>query len=278
MAGTTTRILIPLSILAVACFPEPRLVEIIEDGLPAEGLTTLDIVVGSGDLMVEGIEGLDQIQVEVRIRSQNGDCDGDSEILDDMDYELYATDDGEARLWVDVDEDWMGYWADVTVRAPSDLALEIRDGLGDIYVTGFASLDLDDENGDTTIDLIAGDVEIEDGTGDLSLFEIGGAVSIDDGNGDIELVGILGPVELFDGSGDTFIEAVQSDVMIEDESGDLIIRTIDGDVTIDDGTGDIIVRDVTGVVRIHDGSGDISATNVGDLEVIEDGSGDIDWD
>jgi len=278
MAGKTILTLIPISILAVACFPEPRLMEQLDDAIPAEGLTTLNIIVGAGDLRVEGIEGLDQILVEVRIFSQGGDCDGDAEILDDMDYELYATEDGEVRLWVDVDEEWMGFWADVTVQAPADMALEIRDGMGDIDVSGFASLVLDDENGDADIEGILGDVEIEDGTGDLTLLHVGGAVSINDGNGDIDIRDIAGPLELFDGTGDTWIEEVWADVLIEDGSGDLDLRMIDGDVTIDDGSGDIDIRDVRGVVSIHDGSGDIHVENVEDLEVIEDGSGDINWD
>jgi len=278
MAGKTILTLIPISILAVACFPEPRLMEQLDDAIPAEGLTTLNIVVGAGDLRVEGIEGLDQIQVEVRIYSQGGDCDGDAEILDDMDYELYATEDGQARLWVDVDEGWMGFWADVTVQAPADMALEIRDGMGDIDISDFASLVLDDENGDADIEGILGDVEIEDGTGDLTLLHVGGAVSINDGNGDIDMLDVAGPVELFDGTGDTWMEDIRAEVLIEDGSGDLDLRTIDGDVTIDDGSGDIDIRDVRGVVSIHDGSGDIHVENVEDLEVIEDGSGDIDWD
>lgn len=278
MAGKTIRTLIPLTILAVACFPEPRLVEQLDDAIESEGLTSLDIVVGAGDLRVEGIEGLDQILVEVRIYTQTTDCDGDAEVLDDMDYELYATTDGGARLWVDMDDDWLGYWADVTVQAPAELALDVRDGTGDIDISGFASLVLDDENGDVDIEGILGDVEIEDGTGDLTLLHVGGAVSIDDGNGDLDIRDVAGPVELFDGTGDAWIEDIRADVLIEDGSGDLDLRLIDGDVTIDDGTGDIDVRDVRGVVTIHDGSGDIHVQNVGDLEVIEDGSGDIDWD
>ncbi len=278
MAGKTIWNIIPLSIMAVACLPEARMVEQLEGVLPADGLTTLDIVVGPGDLRVEGVEGLEEIRVEVRIYTQLADCDSDAEILDSMDYELYASDDGQARLWVDMDDEWMSYWADVTVQAPAGMALEIRDGMGDIDVRDFASLTLDDENGDVDIEFIAGDVTIEDGTGDLTLLHVGGAVSINDGNGDLDIRDVAGPLELFDGTGDTWIEDVRADVLVEDGSGDLDLRLIDGDVIIDDGTGDIDVRDVRGRVTIHDGSGDIHAENVGDLEVIEDGSGDIDWD
>jgi DUF4097 and DUF4098 domain-containing protein YvlB len=279
MAGNKTlALIIPCCALAVACFPEERMVQQYDDVLPAEGLTSLHVVMGSGDLRIEGREGLDEIRVEVRVFTQLADCDGDAEVLDDMDYELYATTEGEARLWVDVDDDWMAYWADVTVYAPAALALDVRDTNGDIDISDFASLVLDDENGDTTIERIAGDVEIEDGTGDLRLAHIGGALTIDDGNGDIDVLDVVGPVEIADGTGDLWIEELWSNLRIEDGNGDMDLRFIDGDVVIDDGTGDIDVRDVTGTVTIHDGSGDIHAENVGDLEVIEDASGDIDWD
>lgn len=279
MAGNKTlALIIPFCTLAVACFPEERMVETFDEVLPAEGLTALHVVAGSGDLRIEGQEGLEEIRVEVRVYTQLADCDEDEEAMDSMDYELYASTDGEARLWVDMDDDWMAYWADVTVYAPAELALDVRDTGGDIDITSFASLVLDDENGDTTIEWIAGDVEIEDGTGDLRLDHIGGALTIDDGNGDTDILDVAGPVEIYDGTGDLWIEEVWSDLRIEDGSGDMDLRFIDGDVTIDDGTGDIDVRDVRGTVSIHDGSGDIHAENVGDLEVIEDGSGDIDWD
>jgi hypothetical protein len=279
MAGNKTLVLIiPCFALAVGCFPEERLVQVFDEALPAEGLTALHVVAGSGDLRIEGQEGLEEIRVEVRVYTQLADCDEDEEALDSMDYELYASTDGEARLWVDMDDDWMAYWADVTVYAPVELALDVRDTGGDIDITGFASLVLDDENGDASIEWIAGDVEIEDGTGDLHLSHIGGALTLNDGNGDTDILDVAGPVEIADGTGDLWIEELWSDIRIEDGSGDMDLRFIDGDVVIDDGTGDIDVRDVSGTVRIHDGSGDIHAENVGDLEVIEDGSGDIDWD
>ncbi len=278
MAGKTIWTLIPFSLLAVGCFPEAKLIDRIDDALPAEGVTLLDVVVGAGDLRVEGIEGLEEIQVEVRVYSQSGDCEADEEILEGMNYELYAADDGEARLWVDLEDEWWGYWADVTIQAPAELALEIRDSTGDIDISSFAALELDDENGDVDIEYITGDVEIEDGTGDMRLAHIGGALTIDDGNGDLDIRDVAGPVQLFDGSGDTWLEEVYADVLIEDGNGDLDIRKIDGDVAIQDGSGDIDVRDVSGTVSIRDGNGDIHVENVGDLEVVEDGSGDIDWD
>jgi hypothetical protein len=278
MAGNSKLfILVPLT-LALGCLPEERLVGVFDDTLPAEGITGLDVVTGAGDLRIESQEGLEEIRVEVRVYTQLSDCHDDEEALDDMDYELYATTEGEARLWVDMDSEWLAYWADVVVYAPAELALDIRDTGGDVAVSGFASLVLDDENGDATVEDIAGDVEIEDGTGDLHIAHVGGALSLRDGNGDTDILDVLGPVEIEDGTGDLWMEEVFSNVRIDDGNGDMALRFIDGDVRIEDGSGDIDLRDITGTVSITDGSGDIHAEDVGDLEIIEDGSGDIDWD
>jgi hypothetical protein len=206
MAGNKTlALIIPCCALAVACFPEERMVQQYDDVLPAEGLTSLHVVMGSGDLRIEGREGLDEIRVEVRVFTQLADCDGDAEVLDD----------------VDVDDDWMAYWADVTVYAPAALALDVRDTNGDIDISDFASLVLDDENGDTTIERIAGDVEIEDGNGDMDLRFIDGDVVIDDGTGDIDVRDVTGTVTIHDGSGDIHAENVGDLEVIEDASGDI---------------------------------------------------------
>jgi hypothetical protein len=279
MAGNKTHsLLIPIGVLAMACLPEERPVSSFEDSIPAQELHSLDVVVGAGDLRIEGQEGLEEIRVEVRVFTHLAPCAEDEEVLDEMNYELYTTTEGEARLWVDMDDDWSAYWADVTIHAPAELALEVRDGLGDITISSFASLVLDDENGDASAEWIAGDVEIEDGTGDLLLAHIGGALTLEDGNGDIDILDVGGPVDIRDGTGDLWLERVLADVRVEDGSGDMALRAIDGDLDIDDGIGDIDVRDVTGTVTIRDGSGDIHVEDVGDLEVIEDGGGDIDWD
>ncbi len=276
MASRST--LLSLSLLAMGCLPEERLVTQFDEVLPAEGITSMDIVAGAGDLRVEGLEGLEEIRVEVRIFTQLGACEQDEEVLDELDYELYATTEGEARLWVDVDDDWMAYWADVVVQIPAALDLQVRDGSGDLEISDVASLVLDDELGDASIERIAGEVEIEDGSGDLRIAHIGGALTLNDENGDTNILDVAGPTQIADGTGDLWIEEVYAHLRIEDGSGDMALRFIDGDVDIDDGGGDIEVRDVSGTVRIHDESGDIHAEDVGDLEVIEDGSGDVDWD
>jgi hypothetical protein len=279
MAGTKTlSLLLPIAALAVACFPEARLVESFDDVLGAEGLDSLHAVVGAGDLRVEGEEGLDHIAVEVRIYTQLAPCDEDAEVLDDMDYDLYANDEGEARLWVDMDADWQSYWADVTIRMPAAMALDLRDGSGDIDISDVAALVMDDESGDADIEGIAGDVEIEDGSGDLTIIHVGGRLTVDDASGDIDIRDQAGSVDIVDGSGDLWLEEAFADVRIDDEGGDMDLRKIDGDVEIEDGSGDIDVRQVTGVVTIHDDGGDIHAQDVGDLEVVEDSSGEVDWD
>ncbi|MFH1468770.1 MAG: DUF4097 family beta strand repeat-containing protein [Pseudomonadota bacterium] len=269
--------LLPVLLLA-ACLPGPRLVEAFDDAIPAEGLTGLEVVVGAGDLRIVGEEGLDEVRVSVRVYSSLSDCKHDEGALEDLSYELYASDVGTARLWVDIEPDRFDYYADVEVRVPAAMTADVRDGLGDLWVEGVAALTLDDENGDAQIERIAGDVVVNDGTGDLMILDVGGALTLDDGSGDTEIRGVAGPVDITDGSGDLWIEGVGAPVRVVDESGDLDLRDVRGDAFLDDGTGDIDVEHVTGTVTVRDGSGDIRAVDVGDLEILEDGGGEVWWE
>ncbi len=267
-----------LPLLALACSPQARLVESWDDALPAEGFDTLEVEVGTGDLFIEGLEDLEEIQVEVRVMTHRTSCEHDEDALDGLRYRLEEQADGSAHLQVELDAEHIGYSADVTVYAPARLALQVDDSSGDLTVRSFASLELEDGNGDTDIEQIAADARITDGTGDLRVIGVGGELILDDGNGDLEIRDVAGPVLLEDGGGDLRLESVAADVEIEDGNGDLDVYGVIGDLRIRDGSGDIAVREVTGTVTIHDGNGDIRVEDVGDLDVQESGSGDIVWD
>lgn len=274
-----TRICALLStLLFAACLPEPRLVDSFDDALPAESLWGLDVVVGAGDLRVIGEEELPDILVSVRVYSVLSDCNHDEDALADMSYELYAADDGAARLWVDIDPERFDYYADVEVRVPAAMAAIVRDGSGDVWVENVAALELDDETGDAQIERIAGDVKVQDGTGDLLILDVGGAVTLDDGGGDAQIRDIAGPLQVIDGGGDLWMEGIGAAVRVEDAGGDLMLREVQGDAALWDSSGDIDVEHVSGTVTIRDGSGDIRASDVGDLEIIEDDGGDVWWE
>lgn len=221
--------------------------------LDAGKIKRMRVDCGAGDLEIEGVEGLDKIEVEARIIIKGIDDEDIDDFLDDyMDLEL--EDNGNyAKLTSRFDHNGNGFFIrrttsliDLTIRVPVEMRFDIDDGSGEIVIQN-----------------INGDIEIEDGSGEIGVFDIGGNVRIDDGSGEIEMKNITGDIDLNDGSGDVRINIVTGDIEIDDGSGDIRVRTVDGNVTVDDGSGDIRIDDVTEDVDVEDdSSGGQRITNV----------------
>jgi DUF4097 and DUF4098 domain-containing protein YvlB len=127
---------------------------------------------------------------------------------------------------------WTSHYAriDLTVRMPAGLPVRVKDGSGELSVSGTGALVLRDGSGSAAIDSVAGNVEVRDGSGDLSIANITGSVDVSDG------------------------------------SGSLNIAVVDGNVAITDGSGSIDVRDVSREVTIHEaGSGSVALQRVNTL-------------
>ncbi len=154
------------------------------------------------------------------------------------DIEVIGTDGREARLLVDGESREADIYrsgsvirirpgrrwedADLTLRVPRDVEIEIDAGEGDIRVRGF-------ERG-VTIETLEGDVEVAGA----------GAVSAHSVDGDIDIRDVVGPVSVNTGDGDTRLENVGGPLSVQGIDGDIIVRgarasevvlsTVDGDV------------------------------------------------
>ncbi|MEW5923153.1 MAG: DUF4097 family beta strand repeat-containing protein [Candidatus Zixiibacteriota bacterium] len=231
----------------------PVFADLIEDrelSLSAEGINAFEIDCGAGDLIVEGVEGLSNIEVRAEIIIEGMK---DSRARDYIDKYLrleLVQKHGRAVLNSYFDR-----------SMPTSLfSFGSQNALINLFVKMPKNMDMriDDGSGDTRISNISGDIDIDDGSGDLEIEFIGGNVDIDDGSGELVLSSIDGTV------------------VIDDGSGEIRINDVTGDVDIDDGSGDIAVRKIGGSVAVDDGSGDISIRHVGrDVDVIDDSSGDV---
>ncbi len=133
---------------------------------------------------------------------------------------------------------------DLTIEVPSTIALEVKDGSGEVEISGTAG------------------VRLTDGSGSIDMSNIGGAVDIEDGSGGIQLRNIRGNVDINDGS------------------GEIIARGVTGNLVIDDdGSGSIEGYDVSGSFTVrNDGSGGVKADGVGgDFDVRSKGSGGVSY-
>ncbi len=211
---------------AAADYSESR-----ELSVDASGASRLELVTGAGSLIVQGVNGLDAVEVDAKIvvgaiRDGKGREMIEKHAVLELDRKgdrirLIAEFDNGVRSW------GSGGRIDVVVRAPAGLELSIDDGSGSLRVRDFDA-----------------DVRIEDGSGSVVVDSVG-ALNLDDGSGSIKVRNAAG------------------DVYINDGSGSITIDTVDGTVTIDDGAGGIDVSGVTeDLVIIDDGSGGIRFNDV----------------
>ena len=215
----------------------------IDKTLDLSGSNLLTVFAAAGDLKIVGVSESDNAEITGRV------CASKEQWLEESDI---ATSSGKsASIKVDLpdsDGGWLSQinsylWMDLTIKLPQNLALDVRDSSGDMWLKNVAA------------------VQIKDSSGDIEVESARGSVSIADSSGDIE------------------IEGVEGDLIIEsDSSGDIDATDINGSVLVmSDSSGDIDASDVRDdFVVERDSSGDISADDIGgDFRVLRDGSGSI---
>ena len=210
--------------------------EIRELSVDASGADLLELETGAGSLVVEGVAGLDTVEVEARILVDViSDSKGRKLAEEKATLELGRS-AGKIRLTADFQN---GDWAwgssgriDVVVRAPAGLELAIYDGSGSLRVGGFDA-----------------DVRIDDGSGSIVVDTVG-ALSVEDGSGSIKITNASGDVHIVDGSGSITVDAIEGTVTIDDGSGSINVSDVSEDlVIIDDGSGSVNFSDVRGTVE-----------------------------
>ena len=184
------------------------------------------------------------------------------------DIEVVAIDGREARLLVDGEARGADIYrsgsvvrlsagrgwsdADLTLRVPRDVEIEIDGAEGDIQVRGF-------ERG-VMVQTVEGDIEIVGA----------GAVSAHSVDGDLRIRDVRGPVSVNTGDGDTRLERV---------GGPISVQGIDGDIIVLEGRASEVVLSTVGGDVWYEGTVDPRgeyelATHDGDVTfAIPDGAG-----
>lgn len=232
----------------------------------AAGLKTVAFMLGSSDVVVEGVPGL--TKVEIRGKA----CASDQAWLAGLDLDQQRSGD---RLTITPRQERSGSWhwfeasyayIDLHVRMPTALAVHIKDSSGDADVRGVAALDFESSSGDLAVNRIAGPVTTHAGSGDVKGSDIGSLDVRATGSGDVELHDVRGDVKVeHSGSGDLGFDNVKGSVSIGSVgSGDVSISHVDRDVSLDSiGSGDIGADSIGGNFTVRaKGSGDIHHRDV----------------
>ena len=229
--------------------------------LAAADLKTLRIDCGAGYLKVQGVDGLEQIEVSA-VLDVRGIADDELAAFKKeyvtLKLEKVA---GQAELTAKIESGFLaGHAVWRACMTPGSTSMSacragwrwtIDDGSGDIDIRDSdGNLKLEDGSGDIRLDNLNGQVKIDDGSGDMILAKINGTLQIEDGSGDIELNDAGDDVDIDDGSGEINLNRVLGSVTIDDGSGDIVIDGVEKDVTIDEaGSGDVEISNVKGKVR-----------------------------
>lgn len=218
-----------------------------EATIDAAGASLIEIEAHAGSLVVEGREGLGQVEAHGKA------CSSRESLLDEVRIVTRRSGD-RVRIIAEIPESRFFDQArlDLEVAVPADVPLRIDDGSGEMRVRGVATTEIDDGSGDIDVEGVAGDLAIDDGSGEIRVREVAGEVRIEDGSGEI-VVRRAGSVTIDeDGSGSIDIADVDGDVTVrEDGSGSIDVADVGGDFTVrDDGSGGIRHRGVAGRVSL----------------------------
>lgn len=231
----------------------------------ATGLHAVTLELGSSDTVVEGVRGLDHIEVRGRA------CAASESGLDGFAVRQERHEDD---VTVVADSGHRGVFSGLFgerymtlhVRVPANLAVVVRSGSADVEASDLAALDFGSGSGDLQARHIAGLLRLQLGSADAVVADAGRVELRSTGSGDVHIDGVRGDVRAgHSGSGDLGFSHVAGSVRVAGTgSGDVSARHVKGAVQVGStGSGDVDVHDVGGDFTVGSvGSGDVNYSDV----------------
>jgi hypothetical protein len=220
--------------------------------IPASLANQLAVHAGSGELNIEGRQGLNHIEVVGAV------CASREEYLDDLTLSVDRN-GSEIILSAHYPESSRRSWSgnntakiDLTILVPLGMDLDIEDSSGGMEISGSGALRIDDSSGEIEVRGASGSVWIDDSSGSLKVYDISGDLEVIDGSGSITIEDVRGSVTLDDGSGSIRVSEVGQNVLVDDDgSGSISVTNVAGNFTVsDDGSGSISHSGVEGSVNV----------------------------
>lgn len=227
-----------------------------------DGVTKLVIEWKQGDVEVTVDNTVTEVTATGEKTARGSDSDEAEERVGEITVEFLtsAVDPGKLTLRVTAPSNSSGLaWdADVMVKLPAGIPVEVENPAGDVTVTKNTAT--------TTVDVGAGDVTVRDNTGD---------VTVTLGAGDLTVEDVAGMLTLDLTAGDANIEGLVGKLLAELSAGRITAKTSQGDVDVraDDGVLDIEAQPPAGgLVELSANNGRI------DLKVPTDFAAALDLD
>jgi len=211
--------------------------------LPATTISSIAIENTSGDLTVEGIDGLEKIEAVATIRRSTGP--------DTVTFQL-TENNGQANLITGFDRPFtivpVVQSIEVVVKVPKQLKISIQDDSGNLRINNVdGHVEINDQSGNMDVHGIGGVLDIIDDSGDITLSDVFGATSVTDQSGNFDAVDIQGELTLHDQSGNISIARAGNTVVITDASGDIDVKGVAGDLILQaDTSGNFTYEGISG--------------------------------
>jgi hypothetical protein len=162
--------------------------------LPADGLDTVKLEAGVGDVEIFAADTVDEVTLEVQLKPRRGGFFSSMKKaqreVDEAELRVEAS-GGTLRLEIDTDADDRHFEESWTIELPSRLAFDLELGVGDVEIRGIAGeLSCEIGVGDVLVEAVSGDVTVEVGVGDASVTssaDFYGSVAGSGGVGDAKL-------------------------------------------------------------------------------------------
>jgi DUF4097 and DUF4098 domain-containing protein YvlB len=159
-------------------------------------------------------------------------------------------------------------WADVTIRVPSGLSLEVEHGVGKVVVDNAdGDLQVSTRSGNVEVDGASGELSVATGSGDVRLARVSSVeAQVATGSGDVRADDFTGDeLQVATGSGDVEVAMIRGQsVQVATGSGEIDAREVDSEsVELATGSGDVtLLLDQMGggEYSVGTGSGDIALT------------------
>ena len=155
--------------LAVATPVAAGAPRILEGNVPVNGLETVQLDAGVGDIEITAIEGADEVSIEVQLKPRRGGFfssmkKAQSEV-DEAELRMDVS-KGVLRLEIETESDDRHFEEKWIIEVPSRLMVKLEHGVGDVTIRGVtAGVELDSGVGDVEVVVPEGDVNIDLGVG-----------------------------------------------------------------------------------------------------------------
>jgi hypothetical protein len=221
---------------------------VFEDSIESGPEPVVRLTNGSGRVRVEGVEGLENVEITARRYARGRNPAVAKENATGVPVEVGNGDEG-----INISSDsGGGTGVDYELRVPTGSTVEVESAAGDVEVSGVDNnATVRTESGDIAVEDIQGSIVVEALSGDVTIGEVStetGDAEITVSSGDLELrdlvVGILearveaGDVTLsgrFSGSGRVLVETGSIDARIPPEDArELTFETRVGEITRDE--------------------------------------------